>query len=384
MRTILALLVLSRLAAAAGVEANARRGAVVFEQQRCTMCHASSLVGENPTSKFEQRPGADYTPAGIASRIWNHAPRMWAAIRDAELNIPRLTEAHAADLFAFFYAGHFFERRGDAVRGRGVFEGKCATCHSARGAGKPVTEWKLPGESVELVQRLWNHAPAMSKVLKARNRHWPQLAPQELADLLIYVQNLPENRSTVHIFSLPTGVGGKSLLESKGCTGCHKGLLALEGRLVNHTLADVAASMWNHAPDMRENVAELNLDEMCEILAYVWSADFFGSRGNVADGRKVFDSRCGTCHTNPAIGAPDLKKINRRYTAITMVWALWNHGPKMLPEVEKQKQDWPELSEADMEHLIAFLDFRLRSRVWAADVPANPTNPGPDWHTRSP
>jgi len=377
-RIILALLVLSRLAAAAGVEANARRGAMVFEQQKCTMCHATSGIGENAASKFERRPGRDYTPAGMASRMWNHAPRMWAAIREAELDIPRLTEAQAADLFAFFYARHFFERRGDAARGKWVFENKCAKCHSAQGAGKPVTEWKLPGDSVELVQRLWNHAPEMSKVLKTRKRLWPQLTSQELADLLIYVQNLPENRSTAHTFSLPTGVGGKALLESKGCTGCHKGLLAFEGRLVNHTLTDIAASMWNHAPAMREKAAELSLDEMREILAYVWSIDFFRSRGNVADGRKVFNLRCGICHTNPAIGAPDLKKINRRYTAIAMVWALWNHGPKMLQEVEKQKQDWPELSEADMEYLIAFLDFRLRRRGWAGEVLTNSENFGPD------
>ena len=377
MRTILALLVLSRLAAAAGVEANARRGAIVFEQQRCTTCHAISVVGENPTLRFERRPGLDYTPTGIASRMWNHAPRMWAAIREAELDIPRLTEAHAADLFAFFYARHFFERRGVAARGKRVFEGKCIKCHSAHGVGKPVTEWKLPGDSVELVQRLWNHAPEMSRVLEARKRHWPQLASQELADLLIYVQNLHENRSTVNTFSLPTGMGGKTLLESKGCTGCHKGLLALEGRLVNHTLTDIAASMWNHAPAMREKAADLSLDEMREILAYIWSSDFFRSRGNVAEGRKVFNSRCGICHSNPATGAPDLKKVNRRYTAITMVWALWNHGPQMLQEVQKQKQDWPELSEADMENLIAFLDFRLRSLVWTADVPTNPKNLGP-------
>ncbi len=173
---------------------------------------------------------------------------------------------------------------------------------------------------------------------------------------------MPENQSDVRTFSLPTGAGGKALLESKGCTGCHKGFLALEGRLINHTLTDIAASMWNHDPATREKTEELSLDEIREILAYIWSTDFFRSRGNVAEGNKVFSLRCGACHTNPSVGAPDLKGTNRRYTAITMVWALWNHGPKMLQEVENQQRDWPELSESDMENLIAFLDFRLRTQ----------------------
>jgi cytochrome c2 len=376
-RIILALVVASHMAAAAGVEPNARRGAMVFKQQRCTMCHDTSPAGDKPPSRFERRPGFDYTPAGMASRMWNHAPRMWSAIRELRLDFPRLTETDAADLFAFFYARHFFERRGDPDRGKRVFEGKCARCHAAGGPGKAVNGWRLPADSVELVQRLWNHAPEMNRVLKTKKRDWPQLASSELADLLAFVQNLPENRSTMYTFSLPTGEGGKALLESKGCTGCHKGFLALEGRLANHTLTDVAASMWNHEPDMRQQAMELSLEEMREILAYIWSVDFFRSRGDVADGRKVFNARCTMCHTNPAAGIPDLKRINRHYSAITMVWALWNHGPKMLQEVEKQSMDWPMLSEADMENLIAFLDFKLRIRAWVTDASAKPGNPGP-------
>jgi cytochrome c2 len=377
-RIIFAMLVLSRLAAAEGIEANAQRGAVVFKEQKCTMCHIMLGTGKNASLQFEQGLGREYTPAGMASRMWNHAPRMWAAIREAGLDVPPLTEVQAADLFAFFYASHSFEWHGDATCGKKVFEDKCANCHCAQGAGRPVAELELPADSVELVQKLWNHASEMCKVLKTRKRHWPQLASQELADLLIYMQNLPENRSSVHTFTLPTGEGGKALLESKGCTGCHMELLALEGRLAQKTLTDIAASMWNHAPAMREKAAELSVDEMREILAYVWSAYFFRSPGNVADGRNVFNSRCGICHANPLTVAPNLATINRRHTAITMVWALLNHGPKMLQEMEMQEQDWPALSEVDMENLIAFLDFRLSRRVGAAHVTASSGVPVPD------
>ena len=364
MKAIVALMVLSSLAEAAGIEADARRGAIVFEQQRCTTCHATSGRSPRTAPIFERRLDRDYTPAGMASRMWNHAPRMWAAIREAEMDIPRLNEADAADLFAFFYARGFFERRGDAARGKRVFEGKCSKCHSALGPTKPAAQWKSLADSVELVQRLWNHSPEMRKALEARKRPWPVLSSSELTDLLIYVQNLPQVRSKVLTSNLPTGSGGKVLLASKGCTGCHKGRAALEGRLGGQTLTMIAASMWNHAPAAREKAAELSPDEMREILAYVWSTDFFRSRGDVADGRKIFSLRCGICHGNPSVGAPDLKATRQRhYTAITMVWALWGHGPKMLQEAEKQKQNWPELSESEMENLVAFLDFKLRRRT---------------------
>jgi cytochrome c2 len=355
-KTFVSLMLFVGLSVVAAFGADARRGAIVFEQQKCNTCHATSGKETKAGPNFGQRLDRDYTPAGMASRMWNHAPRMWAAIREAKLDIPRLTETDAADLFAFFYARRFFERRGDAARGKRDFEDKCAECHTSRAPGKPVTEWESLADPVELAQRLWNHSPEMLKALEARKRHWPQLSSAELTDLLVYVQNLSENKSAIPTFSLPTGARGKELLESKRCTECHKGSSALEGRLGNLTLTDIAAAMWDHAPKMREKATELSVDEMREILAYVWSTDFYRSRGNVAAGSKVFSSRCATCHGNPAGGAPDLKAVHRPYTAITMVWVLWNHGPKMLQQAEKLKKSWPELSQADMDNLIAFLD----------------------------
>ncbi len=355
------MMILCGVTETSGVDADAQRGAVVFERQLCTRCHTASGRNTGTAPSFERRFERDYTPAGIASRMWNHAPRMWAAIREAQMDIPRLSEADAADLFAFFYARGFFEKRGDAVRGEHVFRTKCSRCHAAQGPGKPVNQWTSLTDSIELVDRLWNHSREMGEALDARKRPWPELSPAELADLLAYVQNLPQMRMKTATFNLPTGKGGRALLSAKGCAACHRGREALEGRLGRQTLTMIAASMWNHAPVARGQAAELSVDEMREILAYVWSTDFFRSRGDAADGRKVFGVRCEPCHGNPAVGAPDLRASGQpRYTAITMVWALWTHGPKMLQEVDNQKLNWPELSEVEMEDLIAFLDFKLR------------------------
>jgi cytochrome c2 len=84
MKTLFAWLFLTSLSMAAGVEADSRRGAALFEQQRCNMCHATSSQGGKTTAPdLEQRLDRSYTPAGIASLMWNHAPRMWAAQREA-------------------------------------------------------------------------------------------------------------------------------------------------------------------------------------------------------------------------------------------------------------------------------------------------------------
>ena len=362
-KLILALTALSCLAEAAAIGADARRGAIVFEQQKCSVCHTPSSGSPGNAPVFDRRRDRDYTPAGIASRMWNHAPRMWGAIRDAEIELPRLTKTDAADLFAFFYARGFFEKRGDMGRGKKVFQGKCARCHSSQGPGEPAARWKPLVDSVELVQRLWNHSPEMVKALEARKRPWPELSAEELTDLLTYAQSPRQAEGTAPAFRLPAGTGGKALLASKGCTRCHYGRSALEGKLGGQTLTMIAASMWNHAPVARQTAAELSEGEMRDILAYIWSTDFFRSRGDVASGREVFALRCALCHGNPSVSAPDLRKTDQGYyTAITMVWALWAHGPKMLREIESQKQNWPELSESEMENLIAFLDFKLRRR----------------------
>ena len=73
---------------------------------------------------------------------------------------------------------------------------------------------------------------------------------------LFELQNLPETRKLTFQFSLPDGNQGKQLKEDKGCTACHKGAMALENRLGSLALTEVAAGMWNHAPQMRKKLTK--------------------------------------------------------------------------------------------------------------------------------
>ena len=62
-----------------------------------------------------------FTPAALAATMWNHAPAMWSAMGAANVRIPDVDEQAAADLFAYFYSTRFFEKPGDAARGKRCF-----------------------------------------------------------------------------------------------------------------------------------------------------------------------------------------------------------------------------------------------------------------------
>src|SRR5579871_2223335 len=67
-------------------DADARHGADFFRTQGCENCHAVKGAGAAKAPDLGRRLDRDYTPAGIAARMWSHAPVMWAGM--AKENIP--------------------------------------------------------------------------------------------------------------------------------------------------------------------------------------------------------------------------------------------------------------------------------------------------------
>ncbi len=356
MKWFIAGALMSGLCMAASIEADARRGAQLFNNEKCVTCHSLQGKGGKTAPDLGRRLDRGYDPASLASRMWNHAPAMWSAMKDASIAPPKLDEREAADLFAFFYSVRYFEQPGDAARGKHVFEAKhCSECHalsgSGTGPGKAVAQWTSLTDPVDLIERMWNHSGDMQKAYRERNIKWPELSAQDLTDILVYLQNLPGNREANLTFQMPSGEGGKELLEAKGCRQCHKGKLALEGRLANRTLTDVAASMWDHAPRMADKPVTVTGEEMRKILSYIWSSDFFRSSGDSARGQKFFAAHCNTCHDQ-------IKLPHKEYSAISMVSALWTHGPKMFATMQSKNIAWPKLTPADMSNVVAYLNVK--------------------------
>lgn len=350
------------VAGAVSVEADGRRGAGLFRKHRCVACHTVEGEGASTAPELGKRMGRYYSPAGLASQLWNHAPVMWTAMKDRGIDVPQLTERDAADLFAFFYAARYFELLGDAGRGKAVFSGKkCDACHALAGPGnaKSVAEWGSARDPLDFAQKMWNHAHQMESANLWANRAWPQVTPQQLADLTVWLQNRPEARGYKTSFVLPSGLKGKELLDSRGCNGCHaKPGMQLEQRLAGRTLTDVAAAMWNHAPKMEGKLVGLSADEMRQILAYAWASQFVRPAGDRGRGAKVFSAECAACHEQGT--APKLSARAGGYSTLSMVSALFQHGPKMLAATEKAGKPWPKLKADDMANLVAFLDSPAR------------------------
>src|ERR1035437_9775048 len=154
---------------------------------------------------------------------------------------------------------------------------------------------------------MWNHSGAMYAEMQQKKISWPQLSTQDLTDLLVYFRNLPNRPERQSVFITTAGTNGEALFASKGCKACHDpSTLLLRTSLGGHTLTDVAAALWDHAPRMKKPPAPFESNEIRELLSYLWANQFFGVYGNADRGKKVFTIKhCATCHDDLSSGAPD-------------------------------------------------------------------------------
>jgi len=362
-RFVLVLLVSGLPAGSAVIEADSTRGAQLFESLDCVQCHSINGQGGKIGPDLGRLLDRDFTPASLAATIWNHAPTMWAAMRQQNIPTGELSPQAAADLFAYFYSRGFFNKPGDAARGKRAFESEhCAECHGITetklAAAQPVSQWADLGHPIELVDAMWNHAATMRQQFQQQHIAWPELASQELTDILVYVRNLPATRSAAapH-FEITAGANGQALFQSKGCAACHSGSLDLASRLKHMTLTDIAVEMWNHEPKMAPQASSIDPEEMRSLVSYLWAQQFFLDSGNASAGEKAFAGKhCTVCHTDASSGAPKLPAAGKSFNAMTMVSVLWLHGPQMMQQMQTKGIPWPRFDATEMSNLISYLN----------------------------
>jgi mono/diheme cytochrome c family protein len=345
------------------IPGDSARGARIFEAERCIRCHAVNGRGGKVGLDLGRAVPRHYTPAYLASAMWNHAPVMWSAMDKAGIETPTLSPESAADLFAYFYSARFFEKDGDPARGRLTFESRhCNTCHGiadsrAEGA-PPVDHWESLADPILLVRQMWNHSFVMRQAFQRRKLEWAALSTAELNDILAYLRSLPETAHLATRFSNTSGQGGERVFHEKGCANCHTGPLALEDRLHNMTLTDIAVDMWNHAPRMAAQPPLLSEEEMRQLLSFLWMRQFVYPGGDIAAGKKLFVERsCAACHMSGRNGAPSLPGQARKYSEVSIIAALWRHGPQMLMRMKQAGIAWPQFANAqEVADLIAYLN----------------------------
>lgn len=181
-------------------------GARLFATKGCEGCHVMNGVGgkNGPDLGRVARPRSFYD---LAAAMWNHLPHMSGRIWASGADRPYLTPNEMSDLIAFLYTPdafgrpgaveggeRFFAESGDPQRGGQLVTSKgCLACHALPGeeaSGKIGRGFdRLQGsESPWIVlAAMWNHSFLMALKTESQSRAWPQLTPEETADLLAFL-----------------------------------------------------------------------------------------------------------------------------------------------------------------------------------------------------
>jgi len=169
-------------------------------------------------------------------------------------------------------------------------------------------------------------------------------------------------------------IAGARLFTEKGCAGCHTvdgkggGVGPDLSRTTRpRTFYDLAAALWNHAPQMasamkRAGVSrpQLSARESGDIAAYLFTLDYFDPPGNADQGRHLFtEKRCVACHRIGGRGGsegPRLDSLKPYGSPIALASAMWNHGPSMAAAMAAKGIERPTFKGTEMLDLITYIN----------------------------
>jgi hypothetical protein len=156
------------------------------------------------------------------------------------------------------------------------------------------------------------------------------------------------------------------LFTQKGCVQCHspEGDLDLSKKKdFPRTLGQLAGMMWDHSPKMWKGMQEkgmerptLSRDEMADLVAYLFSTQYFDEPGDPERGKNVFIKRqCNLCHAK-GTKMLNLSVLKGQISPIFMAQTMWNHGPEMLEKMRKAKVPWSRIDVKEMADLMEYLN----------------------------
>ena len=360
-RRVAAACVLAVLAAAAPAAAQPEAswgrapGWEVFTDKGCVKCHRVRGAGEGTAGPDLARPGAATDLFSLGAAMWNHLPKMGAAMRALQLQRPLLTPIEISSLASFLFTVQRYEPSGNVRRGQRLFSEKsCAQCHALGGSGPTVGPALDPfaraSSPVHLAAAMWNHSPAASRAMATRGIEQPRLQAADLADIMAYIAatSRPPGGEAVPVVA-GSPVRGKALLANKGCGGCHAVEDAPDGEIAprlgtraHHVgVTEFGALLWNHQAGMRTAMKErglampvLTAEEVADITAYLHTVHYFDPAAGRSDrGQALVASKgCLGCHSIYRQGgktASDLAVSNVVGSPAGQVAAMWNHGRLM-------------------------------------------------------
>lgn len=136
---------------------------------------------------------------------------------------------------------------------------------------------------------------------------------------------------------------------------------------------EFAAAMWNKAPSMTRAMRQLGISvpqlgavEMADVVAYLYSVQYFAEAGEAASGqRRLQEKGCTRCHSLNGRGgksASDLRLVKGMDSAAAVISSLWNHALVMQAAMESQGLSWPTFRPQDMADIAAFFESTAAER----------------------
>jgi cytochrome c2 len=239
------------------------RGAVYFTSLRCEFCHSVGGSGGDRASSLD-RFAAYGSPVPLAQAMWNSGPDMRQELVGTGTPIPGFVGDEMVHIQAYIRerglraVGDDMELLPlpDPERGQSVFRGKgCSKCHATGRSGAPdLGEAALRMSVGQISGVLWNHSYVMHDRMRSAGISFPRFEDQELADVVSYL----------HFIGYRGRLGnagrGAEVFRGKGCAVCHEYQQIQAPDLVDlHSEDDaigLSAAMWNHAPEMHDQMAE--------------------------------------------------------------------------------------------------------------------------------
>lgn len=168
-------------------------------------------------------------------------------------------------------------------------------------------------------------------------------------------------------------LAGERVFAVEGCGKCHA-IHRVGGKVgpdlgqaqTGQTFYGFGAALWNHGPRMAEKMAEtgitrpsLPVQQMEDLIGYLFSLRYFDPPGDTAAGQQVFSSKgCVQCHAVGGQGGtigPPLDFLKRSSSPIHIAAAMWNHGPEMAEVMRARGIPRPTFQEKELANLIAYI-----------------------------
>jgi cytochrome c551/c552 len=367
-----------------GFTQNALAGSQVFGSKGCVKCHAVNGLGgtTGPDLGHIARRRSFYE---LAATMWNHVPRMGDEMREHGIERPQMSEQEAGDLIAFLFTLDYFDPPGDVEEGKRLFtEKKCVVCHQVGVyggvVGPSLDHLGQYGSPILVAASMWNHGPAMAEFMEEQGVPRPTFTGSELTDLISYLESATPASLAGPLYVLPGNAEeGRVLFTEKGCNACHSvqgvgGHLAsdLAERGQHWGLTEFAAALWNKGPTMTKmaktrdlEIPQLGAGEMADLVAYLYSVQYFAEPGDAENGRQLLGSKgCLACHSLEGQGGTSAADLNQRIgmgSPSEVVSSLWNHSA-LMEAADTVSVKWPQFSPAEMADIAAFMQSTANQR----------------------